>query len=117
MRLADIVITVEDHIPVSLCSWVGKRVVVAALQVSARAEIVQVKVVWVDVSRINWACIEVVGSVIFSLGLGVPVLVPMLISTLAVTPPVPFALQTASLSTVRKGAAACQQHESELYGE
>ena len=59
MRLAGIVINVKGHKLASLRSRIGKRVVVAALQVSARAEIVQVEEVRIDKARINWACIVV----------------------------------------------------------
>ena len=79
MRLASIVINVKGHKLASLRSRIGKRVVVAALQVSARAEIVQVEVVRMDESRINWARV-VVGSYRFTLRmgvLGVPMLVAM----------------------------------------
>ena len=47
MRLAEIVVSLVGHRLSSLLhsSWIGKRVFGAALRVSARAEVVQVKVV------------------------------------------------------------------------
>ena len=61
MRLAAIVLLPVDHIHGSLRIWMGKRVVVAAIYVAEWAVVLLVKVVVIDMSRINWA-IVVVGS-------------------------------------------------------
>ena len=125
MRLAEIVITNMGHIMVSLRSWIGKRVVVAALHVSDRAEIVQVEEVRIDKARINWACI-VVGSCRFTLSLGITVLmgVPVRMGVpvqMAISVPVHVptfvVMRSLGLCKVIKSAAQCKQHEGELSSE
>ena len=125
MRLAEIVITNMGHIMVSLRSWIGKRVVVAALHVSDRAEIVQVEEVRIDKARINWACI-VVGSCRFTLSLGITVLmgVPVRMGVpvqMAISVPVHVptfvVMRSVGLCKVIKSAAQCKQHEGELSSE
>ena len=125
MRLAEIVITNMGHIMVSLRSWIGKRVVVAALHVSDRAEIVQVEEVRIDKARINWACI-VVGSCRFTLSLGITVLmgvpvrmgVPVqMVISVPVHVPTFVVMRSVGLCKVIKSAAQCKQHEGELSSE
>ena len=125
MRLAEIVITNMGHIMVSLRSWIGKRVVVAALHVSDRAEIVQVEEVRIDKARINWACI-VVGSCRFTLSLGITVLmgvpvrmgVPVqMVISVPVHVPTFVVMRSLGLCKVIKSAAQCKQHEGELSSE
>ena len=125
MRLAEIVITNMGHIMVSLRSWIGKRVVVAALHVSDRAEIVQVEEVRIDKARINWACI-VVGSCRFTLSLGITVLmgVPVRMGVpvqMAISVPVHVptfvVMRSVGLCKVIKSAAQCKQHKGELSSE
>ena len=143
MRLAEIVITNMGHIMVSLRSWIGKRVVVAALHVSDRAEIVQVEEVRIDKARINWACI-VVGSCRFTLSLGITVLmgVPVrmgapvctaapvhigspvrmgipvqMVISVPVHVPTFVVMRSVGLCKVIKSAAQCKQHKGELSSE
>ena len=131
MRLAEIVITNMGHIMVSLRSWIGKRVIVAALHVSDRAEIVQVEEVRIDKARINWACI-VVGSCRFTLSLGITVLmgvpvhigspvrmgVPVqMVISVPVHVPTFVVMRSVGLCKVIKSAAQCKQHEGELSSE